>query len=62
MVTARFSLEGQDSLNPEPRYIVHLRKNSLERNQWDHSQESAKVIDEMLIWLPERTLKEILRD
>lgn len=61
------------SLIMESKYITNwrrqkvytpyiLRRNSHERDQWDNSQESAKVIDEMLTWLPERTLKVILHD
>lgn len=36
-----------------------LRRNSQERDQWDSSVESSRIIDEMLIWLPDRTLKPI---
>jgi hypothetical protein len=35
-----------------------LRRNGQERDKWDNSLKSINAIDEMLTWLPERTLKE----
>jgi hypothetical protein len=34
-----------------------LRKNEQEEDKWDSSDRSKKIIKEMLVWLPERTLK-----
>jgi hypothetical protein len=56
------------SLIMESKYITNwrrqkvytpyiLRRNEQERDQWDNSLSSVKSIDEMLTWLPERTLK-----
>ncbi|TYP69585.1 hypothetical protein [Paenibacillus methanolicus] len=33
-----------------------LRRNEQERDSWDASEESVRIMDEMLTWLPERSL------